>query len=178
MPGGRFSLNHMELYVTDLEAMRAFYTATLGFTVTDESGAGENQMVFLSHDPAEHHQLVLTTGRPARVDFNTINHISFRLESVSALRKTWEKVNASSYGPIEQANHGISWSLYFRDPEQNRLECFVDTPWYTPQPFRVPLDLSLPDGKILRQTEGLCRSRHGFLTREDWMNEVATQFPA
>lgn len=34
-------------------------------------------------------------------------------------------------------------SIYARDPEGNRLEIFIDTPWYVDQPMRVPVDFGL-----------------------------------
>lgn len=178
---GTFALDHMELYVRDLEAMQAFYTDVLGFTVTDEGGSGEDRMIFLSRDPGTHHQLVLGAGRPDSDHFNIINHISFRVDALPTLRTLWRKVATdpkAAAQPVEQANHGISWSLYFRDPEGNRLECFVDSPWYTPQPFRVPLDFDLPDEEIERLTERLCRERPGFATRAAWLNDFAARFAA
>ena len=39
-------------------------------------------------------------------------------------------------------DHGNAWSLYFRDPEGNRLEVFCDTQWYVEQPCLEDLDLS------------------------------------
>ncbi len=149
--------------------MRGFYQGVLGFAVTDEGGLGERALVFLSRDPAEHHQLVLAAGRAAGEGAGVLNHISFRLESLAALRAVWRRVSAAPHGPVEQVTHGMSWSLYFRDPEGNRVECFVDTPWYTPQPCREPLDFSRSDEEILGETEALCRGRPGFQTREAWL---------
>ena len=42
-------------------------------------------------------------------------------------------------------NHGISWSIYCHDRDGNNIELFVDTEWYFPQPFLVPLDLTKSD---------------------------------
>jgi catechol-2,3-dioxygenase len=64
--------------------------------------------------------------------------------------------------------HGNAWSVYFADPEGNRVELFVDTPWHTPQPFAEPFDIEAPVETILAQTEALCRSRPGFASRSEW----------
>ena len=53
------SLSHFEIKVRDLPKMEEFYTGTLGFLVTDRSPPGSHQMVFLSCDAGEHHQIVL-----------------------------------------------------------------------------------------------------------------------
>lgn len=172
----RYALSHMELYVADMERMLAFYTDVLGFTVTDEGGAGDGRMAFLSRDPQEHHQLVLAAGRNDAPAGRVLNHISFRVADLATLREVLRQVSAAPHGPVEQVTHGISWSVYFRDPEGNRLECFVDTPWYTPQPCREPMDFTQPDRQIYAATESLVRGRPGFQTREDWRQGLAAHF--
>ena len=174
----RFALSHLELYVRDIDAMCAFYTGVLSFTVTDEGGSGEARMVFLSRDPAEHHQLVLAAGRPDAPAPRLLNHISFRVEELATLRSVLEGVSQAPHGPVEQVTHGTTWSIYFRDPEGNRLECFVDTPWYTPQPFREPLDFSRGDAEIRSETEAMCRARPGFRTRAEWLRDGPPRNPA
>ena len=61
VPHYRFS--HMGLATSDLPRMEQFYTEVLGFTVTDRGFALGCDLVFLSRDPADHHQVVLGTGR-------------------------------------------------------------------------------------------------------------------
>ena len=50
------------------------------------------------------------------------------------------------------ATHGNAVSIYFRAPEGNRLEFFVDAPWYVKQPVVAKLDLSLSDEQIFEFT--------------------------
>jgi catechol-2,3-dioxygenase len=59
--------SHMGLSVTDIAKMEAFYTNALGFTVTDRGEAAGMQIVFLSRNPYDHHQIVLATGRPDNI---------------------------------------------------------------------------------------------------------------
>ena len=56
------------------------------------------------------------------------------------------------------SDHGNAWALYFKDPEGNPVELYVDSPFYTPQPCGE-LDLDQPNDEILRRTEAMCRSR-------------------
>ena len=65
-------------------------------------------------------------------------------------------------------SHGNAWSVYFDDPEGNTIEAYVDSPWYVPQPFGDPLDLSMPDEEIQRITEARCRACDGFAPAEQW----------
>src|SRR6266700_4958566 len=67
-PNLRFT--HMGLVVSDIEVMTQFYVDTLGFTITDRGVFGAMEVVFLSRDPEEHHQIVLTTGRPSSLPAN------------------------------------------------------------------------------------------------------------
>ena len=52
MASGSFSMNHMEIYVRDMNRMCDFYTDVLGFKITDQGDAGEQRMVFLSRNQA------------------------------------------------------------------------------------------------------------------------------
>ena len=63
-PAPNLKFAHMGLVVSDIEVMTRFYVDVLGFTVTDRGVFGAMDVVFMSRDPEEHHQIVLTTGRP------------------------------------------------------------------------------------------------------------------
>jgi catechol 2,3-dioxygenase len=52
------------------------------------------------------------------------------------------------------------------------VEIYMDTPWYVPQPHSVPIDLSLPNGEIMEQTEAHCRETSGFMPLDEWQAEV------
>jgi catechol-2,3-dioxygenase len=163
------ALSHFGIHVTDVDRMTDFYTRVLGLLVSDR-GTLENgpTLVFLSRDPDEHHQLVLVTGRPAGSGFNVVNQISFKLPTLADLQTMHARVRDEGIKEFRIVTHGNAWSVYFADPEGNRVELFVDTPWHTPQPFAEPFDIEAPAATILAQTEAICRSRPGFVSRADW----------
>ncbi len=173
--------SHMGLSVKNLEAMEEFYTKVLGFTVTDRGLAGGMQLVFLSRDPQDHHQIVLATGRPAQLPPNTanpqfgpsINQISFKVASLPDLRDILERLNAGGGDSVFPANHGVAWSIYAHDPEGNNLEFFVDTDWYIKQPFLIPLDFSKTDEEIYELTKSMCESSEGFQPYSEWRDQIA-----
>ena len=167
----RFS--HIGLYVTDLPRMARFYKQALRFTQTDQGDLGPVQLVFLSRDPGEHHQLVLATGRPAGMAFNVINQISFRVPDLAALRRFHDRLLAEGATDMAPVTHGNAVSVYCRDPEGNRLELFMDTPWYCEQPLREPIDLSLPDAEILARAEAIAKRLPKFMSRAEWQAGVA-----
>jgi catechol 2,3-dioxygenase len=163
------SFSHFGIHVTDLPRMEAFYTRVLGFLVSDRGQLpGGSTLAFLSRDPDEHHQMVLASGRPPGVEYNVVNQISFKLPSLDDLKAMHARVREAGIGEFRIVTHGNAWSIYFADPEGNRVELFVDTPWHTPQPLAEPFDIDAPVAAILEQTEALCRSRPGFMARSEW----------
>jgi len=180
-PSIRFS--HIGIYVTDIARMEAFYTGFLGFTVTDrgdlDTPRGPIALVFLSRDPTEHHQIVLATGRPEGISFNTINQLSFRVDTLSTLRTLYngmlEGEMRHEMSEVSPACHGNALSIYVKDPEGNRLELFIDTPWYVNQPLRVPLDFALDDETLWAWSEAHARSLPGFKPRAQWEQEMSVK---
>jgi len=173
----KIAFSHVGIYVCDPAAMEDFYTGLFGFTVTDrgrlETPRGPVDLVFLSRDPDEHHQLVLASGRPREVAFNVINQLSFRVAGLPELRALYARVaDDPRVSEIAPVTHGNAVSVYFRDPEGNRIEVFFDTPWYVTQPLREPIDLSLPDEVLMRKLEAHARSLPGFRPRAKWRAEM------
>jgi catechol 2,3-dioxygenase len=166
------SFSHVGLYVHELPMMEDFYTRVLGFTVTDRGLQGKTDFIFLSRDPEEHHQLVMASGRPDALPFNVVNQISFRVHDLAALKHFYGVVQRERVSEISPVTHGNAISVYFRDPEGNRLELFLDTPWHCTQPCREPVDLSQPDEVIMATTERLVRGLPGFKPRAEWIAEL------
>lgn len=173
-------LSHMGMFVRDLERMAQFYKDVLGFMETDRSPPREFQVIFLSRSPSAHHQLVLSSGRPessGRTD--GLQQLSFKVGALADLR-TMQKIVSTrdDVSDIHSVDHGNSWSLYFRDPEENRIEIYLDTPWNVAQPHRVDLDLSMSDDEILRTTGERLGSDPTCQPREEWQRAQAEKMRA
>ena len=182
MPGStvsdlrNFGLGHIGLFVRDLPGMAAFYQRVFGFIVTDAEldGDGTRRSVFLSRNPQEHHQFVLISQPDIDASARqVIQQISFRTDSLAEVRRTYFALRAERLGSIDPVTHGTSWSVYFRDPENNRIELFTETPWYITQPFVAPIDYNMPDDLIRLETERLCHGQPGFRMMSDWREEIA-----
>jgi catechol 2,3-dioxygenase len=170
------SLSHFELYADDVLCMEDFYTRCLGLVVTDR-GEGKNGMVFLSRNPNEHHQLVLTPRKSdTRVD-SPIDHIAFRVDSITELR-VFHKALRSYSTKLQTVSHGTTWSIYFLDPENNRLELFTDTPWHVNQPCRFEVDFEMPNGELLEFTELKIKGMPGFVEVSKWRESHTTKVNA
>ena len=148
------SLGHIGLFVSDYDKMRDFYTRILGFTVTDE--ARERGMCFLSaHPEDEHHEVLLASGRQALYGSPQIQQMSFHVDSIKALREFRVSFIDEGVTITSEVTHGNAASIYFDDPEGNRLEVYYSIPVDWPQPFRRPIDLSMDDDGVLQQINDL-----------------------
>ncbi len=159
---------HFALFTQDLEKMTDFYSRVMNLTVTDQGKAmaAPVDMVFMSNDPGEHHQFVLLSGRPEKVDFHLNQQMSFLVDSLEDLREMKARVMAEKVENYREATHGNAWSIYFDDPENNNVEIYVHTPWYIPQPHQVPFDLSKSDEEIYAETEKYCQEYAGFMSAD------------
>jgi len=166
------SFSHCGIFVTDLDRMVNFYMKYLGFVVS-----------FITRNSDEHHQIVMSTGRK-KGEQNTIQQISFRVDNLSMMRSVYAKVceagdlvslEGHALGPM---SHTVALSVYFGDPDNNRVELFVDTPWYITQPTRELLDLSLSDNEIMASVEAFARKQPGFRPRSEWSEEIRKKIQA
>lgn len=178
--GFSLTLSHVGYFVTDVNKMVDFYTRVLKFVVSDRGDRDDGgAIVFMTRDPREHHQLVFATGKPAQLDFNIVNQISFRVDSLATLR---EMSRALQKEPIQKMlgpiTHGNALSVYFLDPEGNRVELLIDTPWYVPQPHRLAVDLEQPDDQLWAGIEKHCRETPGFKPAEEWRAEITKKIAA
>ena len=173
-PHWRFS--HIGLLVKDLDRMAEFYKLVFGMVETDGGEARGHDANFLSRDLTEHHQLLLETSRTS--EDSTLQQISFRFSSLDDLRQMKARIDTLSRNILSEGmapygvNHGIAWSLYCHDPEGNRIEIFVDSPFYVCQPCVNPLDLSMTDDEILQETKDKFGDKHSFKPRSEWSREL------
>jgi len=176
-PGLTFS--HIGFFATDLERQAEFYKSVLDFTETDRGVLpgthGPLRLIFLSRDPDEHHQIVLVSGRPERLEFNVINQISLKADSLQTLVDFHQRVRDARVAELLPVTHGNALSVYFRDPEGNRVELYWDLPWYVSQPCRVAAPFELGADGLLAWAENHARSLPGFRPRSEWRREMAAR---
>jgi catechol 2,3-dioxygenase len=167
----KMEMSHVGIYVTDMAKMREFYTRVMGFKVMDSGEVRPGMhLTFLSKDPKDHHQIVLVSGR-APGSPSTINQITFRVASIKEVRAMYDLTVAQKIEGVDPVDHGNAWSVYFMDPEGNRLEVFCDTPWYVEQPRRAVLDFSLSDKEIEEKTYASISKHPSTRPFGEWRNE-------
>jgi catechol 2,3-dioxygenase-like lactoylglutathione lyase family enzyme len=165
------AFSHVGFFVTDMDKMADFYSNVLGFFITDKGVLNGRRITFFSRDPREHHQVVLVGGQDPAVKQN-INQISFRVQSLGELKNLYHCLVAADTKGLDPVIHGNSWSIYFHDPEGNRIEVFADTDWYILQPFKEPLDLTRSEQEIREFTRTYCEKREGFQSIAKWRQKM------
>lgn len=174
MSTDRPALAHLGIFVRDLKVMEDFYTSVFGLVVTDR-GVGKvfkNELIFMSGVADQHHQVVLASGRQPDAP-STVMQLSFKVSSLEALRQRKSIAVSKGATDLTGLNHGNAWSIYFFDPEGNRIEIYLDTEFHTPQPCGEPLDLDRSDGEILEETRALVSGLKGSMPREDYTRMMA-----
>ena len=119
-------LGHVVLRVRDAAKSRDFYVRTLGLKVAHENL--ERGAVFLSFGK-EHHDLALfqmakeTAPGEERAG---MHHMAWQLGSFDELREAYKELKALGYTVESTVEHNVTRSVYFPDPDGNRVELFCD----------------------------------------------------
>ena len=141
-------LGHVGLYCEDLGKMRDFYARVLGLTISDEDL--ERGICFLSADPrAEHHELALARAKEPGQKTQNVQQVSFKVKSLDDVRAFYHRLQDAGMKIDRTVTHGIACSVYFFDPEGNRVELYYTTPYKIRQPLGEHIDLDTPDAELL-----------------------------
>jgi len=120
-------IGHIRLKVADLARSIEFYTRYLHMRVVEQPGG---DFAFLSGgDP--HHEIALMkvddrehgSRSPNQAGFD---HVAFELPGKREFALAFTTLSEAGI-PLRPVDNGISWGMYFSDPEGNLLELFCDT---------------------------------------------------
>ena len=147
-------LGHVGLYCHDLTTMRDFYARVLGLTISDEDL--QRGICFLSANPeAEHHELALVQTRNRAQKSQYVQQVSFKVKSLDDVRAFYHRLVEGGTKIDRTVTHGIACSVYFYDPEDNRVELYYTTPYKVRQPLGEPIDLDRPDEELMAFAQSL-----------------------
>jgi catechol-2,3-dioxygenase len=119
-------LAHVVLRTTpaNYTVMTSFYKTFLGAHASYENDV----IAFLTYDH-EHHRVAITAV-PGTVDragkAAGMEHFAFTFDGLNGLVKAYEQRKERGILPEWCINHGPTVSMYYRDPDGNRVECQVD----------------------------------------------------
>ena len=120
-------VGHIHLKVTDLDRAVHFYSAVLGFTVTQRYG---EQAAFLAAGDYHHH-IGLNTWHsngagPAPGRAAGLYHAAFVFPDRASLGAALQRVLDHGTNLDGAADHGVSEAVYFNDPDGNGIELYRD----------------------------------------------------
>jgi catechol-2,3-dioxygenase len=117
---------HVVLQTNRLERMRDWYCSVLGAHVVHENPG----MCFLTFDD-EHHRIALVAS-PAqpwveRTPLTVgLQHTAFTFPTLEVLLGRHGELAADGIEPVVPIQHGVTTSLYYRDPDGNTVELQID----------------------------------------------------
>ena len=122
-------IGHVHLKVANLERAIGFYHGVLGFDVVQRLG---DAAAFLSAG-GYHQHLGLNTwesldGAPPAPGTTGLYHTAILYPNRAALADAFRRVIAAGIDLDGAADHGVSESLYLRDPDSNGVELYCDRP--------------------------------------------------
>ncbi|KAJ5382476.1 hypothetical protein N7517_000387 [Penicillium concentricum] len=119
-------LAHVVLRTTpeNFKTMTEFYKTFLGGQASWENDV----LSFITYDD-EHHRIAIAAlphVGPRNPKTCGLEHISFTFKSLEDLLVAYRQRAAKGVSPIWTVNHGVTVSMYYRDPDGNQLETQVD----------------------------------------------------
>ena len=159
------SLHHVTIKTSRLQEMIDWYKKVIGVTVTfqDEHNA------WTTNDTANHRIAFLSVPElsddPDKVRHNGMHHSAFEYDSFDDLISSYARMkDEEGIEPAFSLHHGLTVSIYYRDPEGNHVELQSDTfgdwakstAWMrTAEDFRAnPIGTFFDPGRVLAAHRG------------------------
>jgi len=118
------ALAHVVRRTSRFEAMLAWYQTVFGAEVVHSDG----MLAFLTYDD-EHHRFAIASI-PGLEDQPPMaagtDHVAFTHADLGDLLYTYARLKREGIEPYWCVNHGPTTSLYYKDPDGNRVELQVD----------------------------------------------------
>ena len=118
-------LSHVVLRTTRLQPMIEWYTTVLKAEVLFQNEFA----AFLTHDD-EHHRIALFAipGTVEKTKHSAgLDHMAFFYPTIGDWIASYERLKAAGIVPQGTMHHGVTMSLYYRDPDNNGVELAIDS---------------------------------------------------
>jgi catechol-2,3-dioxygenase len=120
-------LHHVTLKTTRLNEMIAWYALVTGAQVNFK----DNTAAWTSNDEANHRIAFLAVpgleDDPQKTFHNGMHHCAFEYDSFADLMTSYDRMRKEGVEPAFSLDHGLTISLYYRDPEGNFVELQCDS---------------------------------------------------
>ena len=118
-------VGHLVLNVRDVEASTKFYTEFLGFEISRQGEQG----TFLTCGKI-HHDLALfkapVDALPVTPGQLGLNHFAVQVADFEDLKEVYNNLLDKGVTMDHNTDHGMTSSVYFMDPDGNRIEFFCN----------------------------------------------------
>lgn len=118
------ALAHVVLRTNNFKSMVDYYAIFLGAEVIFNNGT----FAFLSYDD-EHHRIafIRIPGLKAKDESMCgLDHTAFSFDTLGELLFSYQQRKEAGIVPFWSVNHGPTTSIYYRDPDGNKIETQVD----------------------------------------------------
>jgi len=115
---------HAVLRTNKFKQMVDWYTTVLLADIVYEN----EMLAFMTYDD-EHHRLAIAAfpGLNDRAPHSVgLDHLAYTYSSLGDLVATYERLKAAGITPVVPINHGLTTSMYYRDPDGNKVELQID----------------------------------------------------
>ena len=122
----RPTLHHVTIKTTKMDEMVRWYSLVVGAEVQfRDPGA-----CWMTNDEANHRVAFLTapglSDDQEKVRHNGVHHFAFEYGSFDDLMSSFDRMRGVAIEPAFCLDHGLTISLYYRDPESNYVELQSD----------------------------------------------------
>ncbi len=121
-------LAHVVIQSHDPGGLAKWYADLLGAQIVFESPA----ITLVTYDE-EHHRIGFAPLPPAEGTLTNrvpglpgISHVAFGYESITSLLECYEAATKRGQEPVVSIHHGMTVSFYWKDPDGNNVETFVE----------------------------------------------------
>ena len=119
-------VGHVVLAVKDPEASAKWYSDVLGMDLMFYNEKAE--MAFLSFGTQHHDIAVVKAPEDATLGSPGNSHTALQIEGgLDELKELYQRMKSKGVEIDRTNDHGLSKSVYFFDPDGNRLEVFCET---------------------------------------------------
>ena len=117
-------LAHIVYRTADHERMAKWYCDLLEAKIVFRN----DFLAFITYDDEHHRVAFAKTGAGEQPGPHTrgVDHVAFTYANIADLLATWERLERSGVQPFWCINHGTTTSIYYHDPDENRVELQVD----------------------------------------------------
>lgn len=159
-------LAHYVIRAKKFQDMLAWYRKVFHLKTSFEAPV----IAFLTYDEEHHRIAFLNTEHLPSPDMmrTGIDHVAFTYRNIADLLGNFERLKKEGITPFWCINHGMSTSMYYRDPDGNEIELQTDnfptmeackawfaSPDFAANPIGVQFD---PDALLAKLREGVAES--------------------